>query len=81
MLKHRPITSGDKALRILNLGTEWNEWSASRYTRFAPGEGVHGTQWIGSRAGHAVGLAKKEFLFLREAISKSIHLSESVTSL
>jgi hypothetical protein len=31
---------------FLDLGTRWNEWSATRPGRFTPGERSHGTHWI-----------------------------------
>jgi hypothetical protein len=38
--------SGGMAPRILDLGTRWSEWSASRPSRFTPREREAGTHWI-----------------------------------
>jgi len=39
--------SGDMAPRILDFGTRWGEWSASRPSRFSPRQRASGTHWIG----------------------------------
>jgi hypothetical protein len=43
--------SGGIAPRILDLGTRWSEWSASRPRRFIPRERAPGTHWIGGWVG------------------------------
>jgi hypothetical protein len=43
--------SGGMALRILDLGTIWGEWSASRPGRFTSRKTVPGTRWIGGSVG------------------------------
>jgi hypothetical protein len=37
--------------RVLNLGTDGGEWSASRLGRFTPREEAPGTHWIGGWVG------------------------------
>jgi hypothetical protein len=48
--------SGDIAPRILDLGTRWGEWSASRPGRFNPRETAPGTHYIGGCVGPTAGL-------------------------
>jgi hypothetical protein len=43
--------SGGIAPRILDLGTKWGEWSASRPGCFTPRERSSGTHWIGGWVG------------------------------
>jgi hypothetical protein len=57
--------SGGIVPYILDLGTRWREWSASRHGRFTPREGDSGTNWIGGWVGPRAGLdavAKRKIL-------------------
>jgi hypothetical protein len=48
---------GGIALLILDLGTRWGEWSASRPGRaFTPGERTPGIRWTGGWVGPRAGL-------------------------
>jgi len=47
---------GGIAPRILNLGTRWSEWSASRLWRFTHRERALGTNLLGGGVGPRAGL-------------------------
>jgi hypothetical protein len=55
LTKHRAMKtywgSGGIAPRILDLGTRWRWWSASRPGRFIPRKRAPGTHWIGGWVG------------------------------
>jgi hypothetical protein len=46
--------------RFLNLGTSWDEWSASLPCHFTPGERAPGTHWIGGWVDLRAGLDNME---------------------
>jgi hypothetical protein len=48
--------SGGIAPQLLTSAVDGGEWSASRPCRFTPGEGAHGTHWIGGWVGPRTGL-------------------------
>jgi hypothetical protein len=57
-------TYGNVYPRFLDRGTSW-DWSASRPSRFSPGERAPGTQWIGGWVDPRAGLddtKKRKFL-------------------